>query len=125
MRYLLDSNVFIEALGGVSEAVRAVRIAAQADWAGYSAITRIEVFGYPQLTDLEERALYSLVSEFEEVPVDGLIVERTIALKKALRMKTPDAIIAATALIEEASLVTRNTDDFKKIKGLKLLNPFA
>jgi len=34
-------------------------------------------------------------------------------------------VIAATALINEYTLITRNTDDFKKIKDLKLLNPFA
>jgi predicted nucleic acid-binding protein len=36
----------------------------------------------------------------------------------------PDAIIAATALAENFVLVTRNTDDFKNIAGLELLNPW-
>ena len=125
MRYLLDTNVLIEAVGGVARAVQALQKAAGADWAGYSAITRIEVFGYPQLTDQEEQALSGVVAEFEEVSVDTTIVDRTIALKRAGRIKTPDAIIAATALVYGATLITRNTDDFKRIKDLKLLNPLA
>jgi len=36
----------------------------------------------------------------------------------------PDAIIAATALCNDLAIVSRNTDDFKKIKELKIINPF-
>jgi predicted nucleic acid-binding protein len=35
-----------------------------------------------------------------------------------------DVIIAATALIEGFTLVTRNIDDFKNIPNLMLLNPW-
>lgn len=35
-----------------------------------------------------------------------------------------DSQIAATALVSNAVLVTRNTKDFEDIKGLKLVNPF-
>ncbi len=38
-------------------------------------------------------------------------------------MKIPDAVVAATALVYEANLVTRNTGDFKNIPGVSLLNP--
>ena len=36
-----------------------------------------------------------------------------------------DAIIAATALEYDLTLVTRNVDDFKHVENLKLVNPFA
>ena len=36
----------------------------------------------------------------------------------------PDAIIAATALESQATLITRNADDFKKIENLEIMNPF-
>jgi len=42
-----------------------------------------------------------------------------------MRIKTPDAIIAATALHHQLVLATRNTDDFKEIDGLNHINPFA
>lgn len=38
-------------------------------------------------------------------------------------MKTPDAIIAATALANDFTLITRNIKDFKNIEGFKLVNP--
>ena len=34
-----------------------------------------------------------------------------------------DAIIAATALVHQIPLVTRNTEDFQNIEGLRLVNP--
>jgi len=39
-------------------------------------------------------------------------------------MKLPDGVIAATCLINDLTLVTRNTDDFRNIESLKLFNPF-
>jgi len=35
----------------------------------------------------------------------------------------PDAIIAATALLEGRAVVTRNVDDFKQAPGIALLCP--
>jgi len=50
------------------------------------------------------------------------IINETIRLRKQVRIKIPDAIIAATALINDFVLITRNIDDFKGIKKIKLLN---
>ena len=52
------------------------------------------------------------------------IVQRTIELCKQIKIKLPDAIIAATALTENLTLVTRNNNDFENIPNLKLLNPW-
>lgn len=40
------------------------------------------------------------------------------------KIKLPDAIIAATALANNKILVTRNVDDFMKVKSLEIFNPF-
>ena len=42
------------------------------------------------------------------------------------KLKLPDAIVAATAFVHSAVLVTRNVDDFKHLRehGLRLWNPF-
>ncbi|KYH32796.1 PIN domain protein [Moorella mulderi DSM 14980] len=42
------------------------------------------------------------------------------------KLKLPDAIVAATALLLSAVLVTRNVEDFKHLRrhGLHLYNPF-
>ena len=51
------------------------------------------------------------------------IINRAIELRKSYKTKLPDAIIAATALVNDFTLVTRNVKDFDKIKGLAVINP--
>lgn len=51
---------------------------------------------------------------------------RALSKKKYQRkLKLPDAIVAATALLNSAVLVTRNVDDFRHLQaeGLFLWNP--
>lgn len=57
------------------------------------------------------------------IGLEEAIILRTIALRKLLKIKLPDAVIAATAIVHDLTLITRNTDDFKNIPGLTVLNP--
>ena len=124
MRWLLDTNVWIDAHAGRTDARRVFDQARklQGAWLGVSSVTKVEVLGYGGLTSTDEQALRSLLSHFEEVPITSSIIEEAIRVRREHRMKTPDAIIAATALIQQTALVTRNTRDFKKIAGLRLLD---
>ena len=45
MRFLRDTNVLIEAVGNTAPAVAALEKAVASEWVGYSAITRLELFG--------------------------------------------------------------------------------
>lgn len=56
--------------------------------------------------------------------LNELVVDRTIAICKSQRIKLPDAVIAATALVYNFKLLTRNIADFKNIKSIKLVNPW-
>lgn len=51
------------------------------------------------------------------------VVNQTIALRNQHKIKLPDAIIAATALVHGFELVSRNTSDFKNITGLTVIDP--
>ena len=65
-----------------------------------------------------------LLDNAEVVMLTTAIAERTINLKRAVKIKTPDAIIAATALEAEFTLITNNFADFKRVQGLTILNPY-
>jgi predicted nucleic acid-binding protein len=41
-----------------------------------------------------------------------------------LKIKLPDAIIAASALANQFTIITRNKKDFEKIKTLEVIDPY-
>jgi predicted nucleic acid-binding protein len=56
--------------------------------------------------------------------VDEAIEQQTIKVKQNKKIKTPDAIIAATAILYQMTIVSRNVSDFDRIEGIKIYNPF-
>jgi len=54
--------------------------------------------------------------------LDDDIAEETIVIRQKYKIKMPDAVIAATALINNLTLVTANARDFEST-GVKLLIP--
>jgi len=51
-------------------------------------------------------------------------IDHAVALRRQQKISLGDALIAATALANSLTLVTRNARDFQWIAGLALLNPF-
>jgi predicted nucleic acid-binding protein len=125
MRWLLDTNILIDAFAGRPDALRklAEARAQNVDWIGYSAVTRLEILGFSGLSTADEHGLKALLAEFQEAAITPTVVEQAIKIRRATRIKIPDAIIAATAIIYEAELVTRNVRDFESVGGLKTKNP--
>jgi predicted nucleic acid-binding protein len=125
MRWLLDTNILIDAFAGRSDAVRTIdeARAQNVEWIGYSAVTRLEILGFSGLSAADERGLKDLLAEFQEAAITSAVVEQAIEIRKATRIKIPDALIAATAIVREAELVTRNAMDFKSVGRLKMINP--
>ena len=52
------------------------------------------------------------------------IADIAIEPRRKVSIKLPDAVIAATALLHDLTLVTRNVKDFEKVDGLRIYNPF-
>ena len=89
----------------------------------FSIITKIEALGFLEITEAEAKAINKMLDTGELAYIDSHIAQQTINLRQKYRIKTPDAIIAATALVNNSELWTANTSDFSSIKGLKLHNP--
>ena len=78
--------------------------------------------GFPNRTDA---AFLSVVESFELLPVTRGIADKYADVARALRARgrligANDLWIAATALEREWTLVTRNTDEFSRVPGLKI-----
>jgi predicted nucleic acid-binding protein len=55
--------------------------------------------------------------------INKQIIEQTITTRKKYKIKIADAIIAATASVNDLTLIADNDKDFEKVEGLKYLNP--
>jgi hypothetical protein len=90
-----------------------------------SAITEIELLCWKTATDKDLELLNNFINDALVIELEQAIKVKTADIRKVHHIKMPDAIIAATALIYDFTLVTRNVDDFKNISGLKLVNPWT
>ncbi len=84
-----------------------------------SVINKIELLGFSKI----EQDLVDFVSCSNIIPMSDEIVEKTIEVRRTYKIKLPDAVIAATAIISNHTLVTSNIKDFKNISDLEVLNP--
>ena len=87
-----------------------------------SVITKIEVLSYPFEKE-EEILVKKFLNQFELIYLTDEIVDATINIRRHRKIKTPDAIIAATAFIRQFCVCTRNIRDFKNIE-VAYINPF-
>ena len=110
--FAFDANIVIDALAGYPlarvEIERAVRLAAR-PW--ISRIAWIEVLS--KGSEIMVRDATEFLSRFGLDEIDEEISRRAAALRRERpRLKSPDAIILATAQIRGRVLITRNTKDF-------------
>lgn len=91
----------------------------------FSVITKIEVLGFPGLTDSQHERFEDLFRVASTLPLDDSVTQACIQLRRSRRIKLADAIIAATALVHNLSLITRNINDFTGISDLQVIDPFA
>jgi len=120
--HLLDSNAVIDFLGGrlQKDGTRFVSDVVNAG-AGASVIAKLEVLGYPSTIE-DEKLLKDFFREIYVVGITDEIFEICIGLRKRLKIKLPDAIIAATAIALNCKLVTSNVKDFKQIPELQVID---
>jgi len=88
-----------------------------------SVITQIEVLRFNGAIKTQ-RTLEDFIGECKIFELNDAVVQETIRICKLRKIKLPDAIIAATSLVQDLTLVTRNINDFNKIAGLEIFNPW-
>lgn len=119
---LLDSNLLIYAAISEYASLRPLILDEQYC---LSLISKLEVLGYRHLTLEDKTYLEGVFRSVKLYPVDDAVVEQAISLRQTKKMSTGDAIIAATALLNDLELHTNNTSDFMHIAGTTLINPLT
>ena len=121
--YLLDSNTVIQYVGNKFPSSVLSKIDSIIDEELLiSVITVIEVLGFNGEPD-EMNTLKSFTNMATVISLADEIVDETISIRKQYKIKIPDAIIAATAIKLNATLITSNISDFLIIKGITLIDP--
>lgn len=126
MKYLWDTNIAIYFLQGQLPAA-AEKFTDAALWgerAVLSAITEIELLCWKTANPKDLEILNNFIKDSVVIELEEPIKYKTAEIRKAQKIKLPDAIIAATAIVYDLTLLTRNTADFRQIAGLTLVNPW-
>jgi predicted nucleic acid-binding protein len=122
--YLIDTNAIIDYLGNRMPASGMTFMNQVIDATpAVSVITKIETLSFTA-PDPHYQILLDFMNDANIFALSDAIVDLSINIRKAYKIKLPDAIIAATALAYNLTLITRNTKDFDSIDGLALVNPF-
>ena len=79
--------------------------------------------GYHNLKTFDKVLFQATFETLQLLPVNLSIIDKAIELRQQRKMSLGDSIIAATALVFDAELYTRNIDDFKYIEEIKVSNP--
>ncbi len=85
-----------------------------------SIISEIELLGWYKINEEQKRLLRSLLDDCILFEMNAEIRKIAIELRQLYKIKTPDAIIAATAKYVQMPLVTSDRD-FKNISGIELI----
>lgn len=119
-KYLIDTNILLEYVAGSlpDDAHTFVEEVINQEF-NISVINRIEVLGHESAVD----ELTDFLSLANTYPLTQDVEEETIKLRRYKKIKLPDAIIAATALTNGLTVISRNIRDFQNISGLICINP--
>lgn len=123
--YLTDTNILIYYFNGDLPIPVKNRVEAVFEESfQISIITKIEFLGWRKHTTQTFEIAKRFLRLAKILSLTHRIADGAIHLRRTTHIKTPDALIAATAIDHQAILVTRNTQDFKQIQQIHILDPF-
>ena len=108
--YLLDTNSIIYALNGSLKLPKNNYFV--------SIITEIELLSYHKLHKDEEKIIKDILANFINITISQEVKNKTIEIRKNKNLKLPDSIIVASAIVQNAILITSD----KKLLNLDFLD---
>ena len=114
-KFLFDTNIIIYYFNGIVTDSKIDNILKESF--NISIITKIEFLSWQKLREgkeLEKKAL-AFISHANIYELTDEVADKVIDIRQKYKVKTPDAIIGATALVHGFDIVTNNVDDFKNL----------
>ena len=120
-KYLLDTNVVIGLLKAFPDATNLLQLYPDLlEKCAVSQITRMELLGFPGIDAESKQQILAFLENCPIVLLDERIEQIAIELRCTGRFKLPDAIIAATAQINNLELLTLDERLVKAFKAYKI-----
>ena len=120
--YTLDTNAIIYYLDEDAAVVPVLEPILAQDIAIFvSVVTELELLSHPGLTEEDIAEIAQVLTSMVVFPLESRLAQLAGTLRRQYRLKRPDSIVAATALLTRTTLVTRNIRDFQEIAALSLL----
>ncbi len=123
IEYLIDTNTAIDYLDNKLP-VTATNIIDTHE-INLSVITRMELLVWPKSTASQILAIENFMDAGNVYQLEEPTILKAIEIRKKYRLKLPDAIIVATTIVNNLTLITRNEKDFAKIHQLSVINPWS
>ena len=123
-KYLIDTNVISDYFSA-SLPVKGLHFIDSVidDIPNLSIISQIELLCW-KTDNKKEQKIKDFIADSIIFDINTDVIMYCVSVRRNKKIKTPDAIIAATALSYGYTLITNNEKDFSNIKGLKIVNPF-
>lgn len=120
--YLLDTNAIIYYSRGERVATEHIEHWLAADELLLtSTIVEAELFSWPDISTWDVRKIDQMLETVVVIPVYSPIARAGAQLRRTYRIHLADSLIAATAMLHHAALVTRNAKHFSRIKEIDLI----
>ncbi len=121
MTFLIDTNILIDHLRGESRATKFLLDVETGRTKGcVSVLTEYELLSDPCLQPSEKREIERLLNLMPRLAITSRVARLAAEFRSGYDTDIADALNAATSKARNATLVTRNIKDFKRIKDLKL-----
>lgn len=105
--YLLDANFILGLLQSSPDTLALINVRQiESRQCAYSAITRMELLGFPGITGAEVSLIEERLTHLTYLPISSAIEDIAIRLRRTYKVKLPDAIIASSALAAGVELLT-------------------
>ena len=119
--YLFDTNAVIYFVQKEQEAtLRLSPIFAANEPLFIATISVAEFFSPGILPDEERHGIEGILNVLITIPLDIGLARHAGCLRSAYNMKLADSIIAASALLMNSTILTRNVRDFKRVPNLAI-----
>lgn len=118
--YLIDTSAYSKYLSGLLMPDKLDLMAEIVEQQSViSVITRIELLSWVTVVKEIESRVREFIGSSTVVDLSEPIIQQTVRLRRHYRgLKLPDAVIAATAIVNSLTLLSTNDSDFNRIAEL-------